>query len=111
MQIGLPGSYDPHTDTIRHIDVPGWGRPGLVAELARRLSTTVAVENDVPNNWAAMCCLKRYRMWRRQGAESRWVTEGQTLALKNTAMLIVRGRFGGRLVDSNALVTMRDLPA
>ena len=47
VQVGLPGSYDPGALVIRHIHMPGWNRAGLVDELATRLGTTVAVENDV----------------------------------------------------------------
>jgi predicted NBD/HSP70 family sugar kinase len=47
VQLGLPGAYDPAADVIRHIDVPGWDRPGLVGELATRLGATVAADNDV----------------------------------------------------------------
>ncbi|BCB90554.1 ROK family transcriptional regulator [Phytohabitans suffuscus] len=47
VQLGLPGSYDPAAGVIRHIDVPGWDRPGLVADLATRLGATVAADNDV----------------------------------------------------------------
>lgn len=47
LQLGVPGSYDPGTGTIRHIDVSGWGRPGLVPELAAALGVTVDADNDV----------------------------------------------------------------
>jgi predicted NBD/HSP70 family sugar kinase len=47
VQLGVPGSYDANTDTIRHIDVTGWGRPGLVSDLASRLDLTVWADNDV----------------------------------------------------------------
>ncbi|MGN9779317.1 ROK family transcriptional regulator [Micromonospora sp. H33] len=47
VQLAVPGSYDTGTDTIRHIDVPGWGRPGLVSALARQLGTSVGADNDV----------------------------------------------------------------
>lgn len=47
VEIGVPGSYDSTTGAIRHIDVPGWKRPGLVDELTRRLAVRVGVENDV----------------------------------------------------------------
>ncbi|MBV1849459.1 ROK family transcriptional regulator [Catellatospora sp. NEAU-YM18] len=47
LQLGVPGSYHPGTDTIRHIDLTGWQRPGLVGDLATRLDLTVAAENDV----------------------------------------------------------------
>ncbi|MFD0744298.1 ROK family protein [Phytohabitans flavus] len=47
VQLGLPGSYDAAAGVIRHIDVPGWDRPGLVDDLATRLGATVAADNDV----------------------------------------------------------------
>ncbi|HCT78729.1 MAG TPA: XylR family transcriptional regulator [Micromonosporaceae bacterium] len=47
VQLAVPGSYDPSSDTIRHIDLAEWGRPGLVSELATRMDTTVWAENDV----------------------------------------------------------------
>jgi predicted NBD/HSP70 family sugar kinase len=47
VQLAVPGSYDAGSDTIRHIDVAGWGRPGMITELAARLDTTVSADNDV----------------------------------------------------------------
>ncbi|HZN71686.1 MAG TPA: ROK family transcriptional regulator [Micromonosporaceae bacterium] len=47
IQLGVPGAYDPATDTIHHIDVPGWNHPGLVGTLAERLDARIAVDNDV----------------------------------------------------------------
>jgi len=47
IHLSVPGSYDPGSDTIHHIDVAGWGRPGLTAELAATLDTTVSADNDV----------------------------------------------------------------
>jgi predicted NBD/HSP70 family sugar kinase len=52
VQIGVAGAYDARTETIHHIDVPGWNRPGLVRELRERLGTEVGVDNDV--NLAAL---------------------------------------------------------
>ncbi|GIG68119.1 ROK family transcriptional regulator [Phytomonospora endophytica] len=52
VQLAVPGAYDPHTDTVSNIDVPGFGRPGLAGDLTERLGTTVAVGNDV--NLAAL---------------------------------------------------------
>lgn len=52
VQIGVPGSPDLQSDTIRYVDVPGLDRPGLLGELRDRLHSQVAVENDV--NLAAM---------------------------------------------------------
>lgn len=47
VQLGVPGSYDERTDTIRYVDVPGWSRPGLVGEIRKRLRCNVDVDNDV----------------------------------------------------------------
>jgi predicted NBD/HSP70 family sugar kinase len=47
VQLAVPGSYDPGSDTIRHIDVAGWGRTGMVSDLAAKLDTTVGADNDV----------------------------------------------------------------
>ena len=34
VQIGVAGSYDVRTETIHHVEVPGFGRTGLVPEIA-----------------------------------------------------------------------------
>ncbi len=47
VQLAVPGSYNPGADTIAHIDVAGWGRPGMVSDLASKLDTTVGADNDV----------------------------------------------------------------
>jgi predicted NBD/HSP70 family sugar kinase len=46
VQLGVPGSYDEKSDTIRYVDVPGWAEPGLVGEIRKRLRTEVSVDND-----------------------------------------------------------------
>jgi predicted NBD/HSP70 family sugar kinase len=47
VQLGVPGSHDPRTDTIRYVDVPGWSAPGLLARMRAELDTAVEIENDV----------------------------------------------------------------
>jgi predicted NBD/HSP70 family sugar kinase len=47
VQVGVAGSYDSRTATIHHVEVPGFGRAGLVPELAEHLGTHVGVDNDV----------------------------------------------------------------
>ncbi|UQU65299.1 ROK family transcriptional regulator [Couchioplanes caeruleus] len=47
VQLGVAGSYDSRAQTIRHVDVPGFARPGLVPEIAAALGTRVGVDNDV----------------------------------------------------------------
>src|SRR4051794_40469389 len=41
VQLGVPGSYDQRTETIRHVDVPGFGREGLVPGIAAALGTHI----------------------------------------------------------------------
>lgn len=47
VQLGVAGSYDSRTETLHHVEVPGFGRSGLVPELAQRLGMHVGVDNDV----------------------------------------------------------------
>lgn len=54
------------------------------------------VSVDIADNELAFCNLQRYRMYRRLGATFRYVTDGQTLALKNTSLVVLRMRFGGQ---------------
>jgi HK97 family phage major capsid protein len=56
----------------------------------------------IPNATKGFGCLKRYRLWRRLGFFTRWTMEGSTLALANEALLVVRGRFAGKPIDTNA---------
>jgi predicted NBD/HSP70 family sugar kinase len=57
VQIGVAGSYDARTETIRHVEVPGFSRTGLVPEIAAALGTHVGVDNDV--NLAAVAERRR----------------------------------------------------
>lgn len=92
VEIGLPGSYDPASRTIRHIDVPGWGRPGLIDDLAKRLDTTVTVENDV--NLAAIAERSRGIAADCDSFALVWFGEGLGLAIDLGGALI-RGARGG----------------
>ncbi|MEU7867415.1 ROK family transcriptional regulator [Dactylosporangium sp. NPDC049140] len=47
VQIAVAGSYDQRGDVLHHVEVPGWGRPGLVEDLRKRLGVPVGVDNDV----------------------------------------------------------------
>ncbi|GAA2611140.1 ROK family transcriptional regulator [Dactylosporangium fulvum] len=47
VQIAVAGSYDARGDVLHHVDVPGWGRPGLIEDLRRRLGVPIGVDNDV----------------------------------------------------------------
>jgi HK97 family phage major capsid protein len=66
------------------------------------------IQGDIGNATAVFGALSRYRMYRRQGFEVRWEFGGAELARKNLALLIVRGRFGGRVIDANAFAKWAD---
>jgi predicted NBD/HSP70 family sugar kinase len=90
--IAVPGSYDHTTDTIRHVDVPGLDRPGLVTSMRRTLGAPVAVDNDV--NLAAIAERRRGVA---SGAETfalLWLDHGLGLAIDLGGSLL-RGARGG----------------
>ncbi len=66
------------------------------------------INNSLGNSTGIFAAMAKYRMYRRLGFEIRWITEGVELARRNTAMLVVRGRFGGQPVDGNAFAVMPD---
>ncbi|XVV14467.1 ROK family transcriptional regulator [Actinoplanes sp. CA-131856] len=93
VQLGVPGSYDPRTETIHHIDVPGLGRAGLVAELAAALGTEVGVDNDV--NLAAIAERRRGVGRDTESFALLWLGEdGLGLAI-DLAGTLMRGARGG----------------
>ncbi|MBO1331860.1 ROK family transcriptional regulator [Streptomyces sp. VRA16 Mangrove soil] len=51
--VGTPGVFDRHTGRVRYaVNLPGWGRPGLVERMRERLGTPLSVHNDA--NLAAL---------------------------------------------------------
>ncbi|WP_236718557.1 ROK family transcriptional regulator [Actinoplanes sp. TFC3] len=93
VQLGVAGSYDTRAHTIRHVDVPGFGRPGLVPEIAAALGTRVGVDNDV--NLAAIA-ERRHGVGRdADGFALLWLgQEGLGLAIDIGGTLL-RGARGG----------------
>jgi predicted NBD/HSP70 family sugar kinase len=93
VQLGVAGSYDTRTETIRHVDVPGFGRTGLVPEIAEALGTHVGVDNDV--NLAAVAERRRGVARDVDGFALLWLgQEGLGLAI-DIAGTLMRGARGG----------------
>lgn len=63
----------------------------------RLMQFRFAINGSLTNAQQAFVCLNRYRMYRRQGLEVRFVTQDWGLARANKQGLIVRARFGGAL--------------
>ncbi|GAA3344252.1 ROK family transcriptional regulator [Amorphoplanes nipponensis] len=93
VQLGVAGSYDSRAETIRHVDVPGFSRPGLVPAIAAALGTHVGVDNDV--NLAAVAERRRGVGREADGFALLWLGEdGLGLAIDIGGALI-RGARGG----------------
>ncbi|GLW29058.1 hypothetical protein Areg01_19980 [Actinoplanes regularis] len=93
VRLGVPGSYDPKTETIRLVDVPGFARPGLVPEIAAALGTDVGVDNDV--NLAAVAERERGTGRDAEGFALLWIgQDGLGLAIDINGTLL-RGTRGG----------------
>jgi predicted NBD/HSP70 family sugar kinase len=93
VQIGVAGSYDARSARIRHVEVPGFGRTGLVPELAAALGTQIGVDNDV--NLAAVAERRRGVGRDVDGFALLWLgQEGLGLAIDMGGTLL-RGARGG----------------
>ncbi len=93
LQLAVAGSYDARTGTFHHLEVPGWGRTGIVADLTARLGVPVAVDNDV--NLAAVAERNRGVGRGADGFAVLWLgDEGLGLAIDIGGTLL-RGARGG----------------
>ncbi len=90
--MGVPGSYDHTTDTIRHVDVPGLDQPGLVTSIRRALGAPVVVDNDV--NLAAIAERGRGVAADAETFALLWLDHGLGLAIDLGGSLL-RGARGG----------------
>jgi predicted NBD/HSP70 family sugar kinase len=93
VQVGVAGSYDARTETIRHVEVPGFARTGLVPEIAAALGTHVGVDNDV--NLAAVAERRRGVGQDADGFALLWLgQDGLGLAI-DIGGTLMRGARGG----------------
>ena len=89
----MAGSYDARSATIRHVEVPGFGRAGLVPEIAAVLGTPIGVDNDV--NLAAVAERRRGVGRDADGFALLWLgEEGLGLAI-DVGGTLLRGARGG----------------
>ena len=70
----------------------------------------VKINEQITDGQIGYCNLGWYKMFRRMGLQLRVVTEGKTLALANTRIIVMRARFGGQLSLASAMAKMTDGP-
>lgn len=92
LQLGVAGSYDPATETIHHVEVPGWTRPGLVRLIREQVAVPVGVDNDV--NLAAIAERRSGAAAGVEGFALLWLGDGLGLAIDLGGTLL-RGARGG----------------
>jgi len=68
------------------------------------------IQDSIPTGSIAFVNLSYYQMFRRLGIQIRNVVEGQTLALKNTRLIVVRARYGGQPTLGASICKMTDGP-
>jgi HK97 family phage major capsid protein len=68
----------------------------------------VKIQNDIANGKIAMLPGQAYRMWRRGGFETMISREGDYFMKRAMQGLLVRGRFGGKIVLPEAVATQID---
>jgi predicted NBD/HSP70 family sugar kinase/DNA-binding transcriptional ArsR family regulator len=92
IQLGVAGSYDARSDTIHHVDVPGWSRPGLIRAIRQRMGTEIGVDNDV--NLATVAERRRGAAQHADSFALLWLGEGLGLAI-DLGGTLMRGARGG----------------
>ncbi|WP_018348089.1 ROK family protein [Longispora albida] len=88
IQLAVPGSYDPASGEIRHIDLPGWSGPGVADRLRALAGCPLDVDNDV--NLAAVA----EREYQNGPFTLLWLDAGLGLAIDLGGELL-RGASGG----------------
>lgn len=82
---------------------------GMDVQSYNTLGAPHRIQNDLANTVGIFGCLAKYRLFRRLGNTVVWTTEGRSLALANTALLVVRARYGGQVMDPSAFAICEDL--
>ena len=83
---------------------------GMDHEAYEIMERPCKIQNSITDGSIGYCNLGWYKMFQRLGIQLRVVTEGQTLALKNTRLVVLRARYGGQLQLASAMCSMTDGP-
>lgn len=75
---------------------------GASVEAYSVLGRPYKIQNDIANTTIAFGDMSQYRLYRRQGMELQWIMNDRESVRRNTALLVARARFGGRVVNATA---------
>jgi HK97 family phage major capsid protein len=81
---------------------------GMDHEAYTLLQRPYRIQDDLPNTTIMFGDLSRYRLYRRLGFDMQIVTNDLYLARSNQVALVLRGRYGGRVMDPNAFAKATD---
>lgn len=84
---------------------------GMDVESYSALQRPWRIANTLSNVECFAGAMSKYRLYRRLGLSVEWVTGGRTLALSNQALLVVRARYGGKVMDGGAFAVVTDAQA
>lgn len=81
---------------------------GMDVQSYQIMNDPYAVQNDIPDGLFGYANLTRFRLYRRQGTQITMDDSGYTLRQRNTRLIVVRMRYGGRLDYAGAVAVMTD---
>lgn len=82
---------------------------GMDHETYTLLNHRYAISNDLSNAKVVFGCLKRFRLYQAHGTEVVVERGGRQLALTNQTLIVLRSRFGGKVVDANSFAISTDM--
>jgi HK97 family phage major capsid protein len=84
---------------------------GMQPEEYMALGRPYKIAHTLANTEVFSGAMKKFRMYRRLGMSVEWATGGKELTRRNMALLAVRGRYGGRVMDANAFAVVSNAEA
>lgn len=82
---------------------------GMTHEDYSLLNRPYRISANMTNSQAFFGAMKKFRMYRRLGVSMEWSTQGKELMRNNLALLAVRMRVGGQVVDGSGFAVCTDM--
>lgn len=81
---------------------------GMMPEEYSALGRPYRIAHTLSNAEVFAGSMKKYRLYRRLGMSVEWHTQGRELARRNMALLAIRARYGGKVMDGDAFGVVTD---